>query len=141
MQIRERGNVVKLVRTAYDEEGKSVKSEVLATVKKPDLELTEEERAKLTADELEQYKAFLGRAMQQVNIEQAYAASRFVENLELVSGWISTAPPEEALALSSKAKKVLRTLRRQFEGLKNPGDEPSSKASAKEERRKGSAHD
>lgn len=141
MQIRERGNVVRLVRSVYDEEGKSAKAVVLATVKRPNLELTDEERAKLTADELEQYNAFLGRATQQINIEQAYAAARFVENVELVSGWLSTASPEDALALSSKAKKALRTLRRQFEGLKNTGDEPDSKAAAKAERKKGSVND
>jgi len=141
MQIRERGNTIKLVRTSFDEAGKSVKNEVLATVKRSDLELTEEEREKLTAEELEQFETFHQRAMREVNIERNYAAHRFVETLELVSGWLSNAPREEALALSSKAQKTLKALRRQIEGLKNTDDEPAANPSGEDKRGKGRVND
>ena len=85
MQIRERGNTIKLVRTSFDDDGKAVKNEVVATVKRSDLELTEEEREKLTAEELEQFETFHQRVMREVDIERNYAAHRFVETLELVS--------------------------------------------------------
>ena len=136
MQIRDRGNSIKLVRTSFDDDGKAVKNEVVATVKRPNLELTDEERAKLTTEELEQFETFHQRAMREVNIERNYAAYRFVETLELVSGWLSNAPREEALALSSKAQKTLKALRRQIEGLKNTGDEPAAKPSAEGRRGK-----
>jgi hypothetical protein len=137
MQIRERGNTIKLVRTSFDEAGQSVKNEVLATLKRSDLELTEEEREKLTAEELEQFENFHQRALREVNIERNYAAYRFVETLELVSGWLSNAPREEALALSSKAQKALKALRRKIEGLKNTGDEPDANPSGEGKRGKG----
>jgi len=137
MQIRERGKTIKLVRTSFDEAGKEAKNEVLATVKRSDLELTEEEREKLTAEELEQFETFHQRTMREVNIERNYAAYRFVETLELVSGWLSNAPREEALALSSKAQKTLKALRRQIEGLKNTGDEPAADPSGEGKRGEG----
>ena len=124
MQIRERGDVVRLIRTTYDEAAKAPKSEVLAKLKRPDLDLTDDERSKLTSEELEQFETFRRGAVRNINIEQSYAAYRLPETLELVTAWLSTVPRQEALDFGLRVQKPLRTLRRQLDSLKNTGDRP-----------------
>jgi hypothetical protein len=131
MQITERGNSIKLIRTTYDPKAKAPTSEIVAKVQRPDLELTEAERAKLTPEELEQFEAYCRTAMRTINIEREYAALRLPETLEMVSEWLSAAPREEALAFGSKIQKPLKKLRRKIDSLTNTGDAPLAKPGKK----------
>jgi hypothetical protein len=127
MQIRERGKTIRLIRTAYDTEAKAPVSEILAKVKLPDMALSDEDRAKFTAEELEEFEAFRSGKARSAILEREYAAKQLLANVELVSEWLSAAPREEAIALGAELQKPLKKLRRQIDSLSNTGDEPAAK--------------
>lgn len=131
MQIRERGKSVRLIRAAYDQEAKAPVNEMLAKVKLPELELSEADRAKFTPEEIEEFEAFRSGKLRASMLEREYAAKQMLANIELLSGWLSTAPREEALALGSELQKPLKRLRRLIDSLSNTGEAASKSAKTK----------
>jgi gluconate kinase len=89
--------------------------------------LTDEDRAKFTAEELEEYETFRSGKMRSAVLEREYAAKQLLANVELVSQWLSSAPHDEAVALGAELQKPLKKLRRQIDSLSNTGDEPAAK--------------
>jgi hypothetical protein len=128
MQIRERGNTVRLIRTGYDAIAKAPTSEVIAKVSYPDLELSETDKEILTPEEVEEFLEFRSKNLRSVTVKRDYAAFSFSETVELVSAWLSSADREEALAFGAQMQKPLKQLRRQIDSLTNDGETPSGKS-------------
>jgi len=128
MQFRDRGSIVCLVRTSFDAETKTRSVEEVARVLRPELELSDSDRARLTAEELEEFESYRGKEIRSLAIERDYAAHRLPETLELVSGWLSAAPREEALAFCARLQRPFKKLRRQIASLTNTGEAPAKAA-------------
>ena len=128
MQFRARGNLVRLVRSGYDAEAKKPTSEIIAKLVRPDLELSDADRAKLTPEEIEEVEAFRNNASSATNIERDYAVHRLPEVLRLATEWLATAPKDRAATLAADIQKPLKKFRRDLEiarGGSEDGEKPA----------------
>lgn len=113
MKFTERGSKVLISRSGSDEAGGAQKESV-GILRKPDYDVGEELRSKLTPEELREVEAYVTRARRSSTVDQEYAVVTFVDNLAKVSNWLKSADPEEVKAFHEKVRKPLTKLRRQF---------------------------
>jgi hypothetical protein len=126
MQIRERGKSVRLIRNAVDKETQLPVTEVLAKLKHPELVITDEDRAKLTPNEIEEFEAFKDERRKTFLMEREIAAKQLLGNIELTIQYMTSAPKDAAVSIGTDLLKPIKKLRRQIETLINTGDEPSA---------------
>jgi hypothetical protein len=126
MKIRERGNTVRLIRNAVDKDTQLPATEVLAKLKHPELVMADEDRAKLTAKELEEFEAFKVERQKSFLMEREYAAKQLLSNIELTTQYMAAAPKDAAVSIGTDLLKPLKKLRRQIGTLINPADEPAA---------------
>lgn len=109
MRFRKSGKVIRALRPA---EGDGPPETVL-TLQLPKLELSDEDRGKLSSEELQEVTDYVERIRRQRTVEREYAVAHFAETLDNVLEWIELADPAEAEEFAKGLRRPASRLRRE----------------------------
>lgn len=112
MHFRQRGNVIQLVRTAYDAEKKGPKSEVVGRLPKRAKEIPEELRAKLTPQEIGELTTYMEQTREIEELQRKLAAHTLrqtvAQAIEYAEGVTDEAEQDRLRAIFADAVVALR---------------------------------
>jgi hypothetical protein len=119
MHFRERQRSIQLVRTNYDAATKKPKAELVGSLPRPGLAVSDEIRARLTEAEAIELEAYLARTSLQARIDRDYAAGHFGTTLGHVKDWLELADQDSARDFLEQVRKPLRALRKLTADIEN----------------------
>ena len=87
MHFRVRKNVIQLIRTSYDKNKKKGSNTIVATVRLPKPELSEDLRSSLSVDEISAFEAWINTQHRKQMLREEMAALTLAETIELAEKW------------------------------------------------------
>ncbi len=100
MHIRERGQIVQIIRTKYDAGTKKGRNEIVGRMSKSKPQITSELKSALTPQELKEVTAWIGARGAVDQLKKELAVRTLSENLALAEQWFADHKNEDARLLA-----------------------------------------
>jgi hypothetical protein len=111
MHIRERGNVVQVIRTKYDSTSKRGKNEIVGRLAKTNPQISDDLKATLTSEERKELSAWIDGHAASERLKRELAARTLVEQLTFATEWFKTQKGDDARALAATLSPAWMQLR------------------------------